>query len=158
MLLCTIQNELYEKDFQQERRDRERAHSLVDDKDKELKEALSEITVLQLTLEQQQPQQLQSSSQKQTGSWRPYRAIHTQPQVAELEEAKATAVQQVRSYKTLTDGYKKDLEAERKRTWELKQELESSRIKPTSSAMGAGAEERVSIVFLEFAFERNLQN
>ena len=135
-----MQNELFEKDFQQERKDREHAHSLIADKDKELMQALSE---------NQELQQQQVSSQKQPGS-KLRKAVHTQPQlsakqVAELEEAKATAVQQVRSYKTQADGYRKDLDAERKRTWELKQELERLKTKPGSSAMGAAVEEKVSM-------------
>ena len=118
-----MQYEFFEKDFQQERKDREHAHSLIADKDKELMQALYKIKKLQ---------QQQSSSQKQTESWLPFRAFRTQPQmtamqVAELQEAKATAVQQVKSYKTQADGYNKELKAERKRTRELKQELEAER-------------------------------
>ena len=130
-----MQNEVFEKDFQQERKDREHAHSLIADKDKELMQTLSMIQELQqqqLLLQEQQQQQ--GFSKKQAESWRPFRAVHTQPQmtarqVADLEEAKATAVQQVKSYKTLADGYKTELEAERKRTWELKKELEAERMK-----------------------------
>ena len=107
--------------------------------------ALSENQELQLQLQQQK-----TFSQRQTGSWHPFRAPHTQPHMTakrmeELEEARATAVEQVKSYKTLADGYKKDLEAERKRTWELKKELESLKAKPASSAMGAVVKEKVRV-------------
>ena len=100
-MLCAIQNELFQKDFEQERKDRERAHSLIADKDKELMEAQFKVKELQ---------QQQSSSQKRTEGWVPSRVVRAQSQ-------------------TQTEEYKKELQAEIKSPSKLKKQLGSSKQK-----------------------------
>ena len=97
----------------------------------------------------QQQQEQESSSQKQTEGWVPFRKTCTQPQmaakqVAELEEERDMAYQQVNSYKTQTEKCKKELEVEKKKTSELEKQLESSRTNPVPSPMVSDAERKVS--------------
>lgn len=110
---------MYEEDFKQERRDREMAHSLIADaetgatrqrdKARDLEEELQRSQILVRAL-QQRP----SSFRREADSKPARRRVYSHEEMAALEEERVTAIQQVKSYKKQADGFKRELEEERK--------------------------------------------
>ena len=115
---------MYEEDFQQERRDREKAHGMLEqlrgqlsyDKnmyETQLRECNTTIAHLR--------SQVEDHSRRRDFS----REIERlQRELLEIGEERDTAMQQVRSYKKQADGFKGELEEQQRRAENLQQELD----------------------------------
>ena len=115
---------MYEEDFQQERRDREKAHGMLE----ELRGRLSyDKNVFETQLRECQTtiahlrSQVEDNSRKRELSRENERL---QQELHVLEEERDTAVQQVRSYKKQADGFKRELEEQQRRVESLQQRLD----------------------------------
>ena len=109
---------MYEEDFQQERKDREKAHEMLE----ELREKLAfeknmfdtEMQACHLMIAELQDQVQEKSKKNEASDLLQEENELLRGQLHELEEERDTFVQLVRSYKKQTDGLKKELENQRK--------------------------------------------
>ena len=115
---------MYEEDFREERKDREKAHGMLD----ELRGRLSyDKNVFETQLQEchttiaQLRSQVEDNSRKRELSQEVERLQH---ELFSLGEERDTAMQQVRSYKKQADGFKRELEEQQMRVEGLQQRLD----------------------------------
>ena len=109
---------MYEEDFQQERKDRQKAHGMLE----ELREKLAfeknmfdtEMQACHLMIAELQDQVQEKSKKMEMSHLLQQENERLQGQLHELEEERDSFVQLVRSYKKQADGFKKKLENQRK--------------------------------------------
>ena len=115
---------MYEEDFQQERRDREKAHGMLE----ELKAKLSyDKNVFETQLQECHTTIAHLQSQVEDNSRRREFSRENerlQRELLEIGEERDTALQQVRSYKKQADGLKRELKEQQRRTETLQQQLQ----------------------------------